>query len=225
MSNVNLNINPKEKQMRQSRSKANETKPLFLVDEEGLECPVKYIDKKVLARHNVVEKIIKKVEKAQNELKSLKQSLFKEVKGYLDMIADEYGEDWKGNARLMNFDKTKEVEMSICRNIMFDERLNIAKAKIDDCLKRWSGSATDELRMIVLRAFNVDKKGNVDVRQILGLKQFRFEDPVWQEAMAIIDESITTTYSKEYLVFSTRDNPRGQFKTISLNFSNIEVNQ
>ena len=113
--------------------------------------------------------------------------------------------------------------MSICRCIAFDERLNIAKAKIDDCLKRWSGTASDELKILVLRAFNVDKKGNVDVRQILGLKQFRFEDPVWKEAMQIIDESITTTNSKEYLVFSMRENPRGQFQSISLNFSNIDV--
>ena len=204
-----------------SNKKAKE--PQVLIDDAGLECPVKYIDKKVLTRHNVVEKVLKKVEKAQQELVSLKKDLFKEVKGYLDQVASEYGEDWKGNAKLLNFNKTKEVEMSICRCIAFDERLNIAKAKIDDCLKRWSGTASDELKILVLRAFNVDKKGNVDVRQILGLKQFRFEDPVWQEAMQIIDESITTTNSKEYMSFSVRDNPRGQFKNISLNFSNIDV--
>ena len=205
------------------KSKVSEPEIRFLIDDEGVECPMKYIDKKVLARHNVVEKVIKKVEKAQKDLKSLKGELFNEVKGYLDLVASEYGEDWKGNAKLLNFDKTKEVEMSICRCIRFDERLNIAKSKIDDCLKRWSGNASDELKAIVMRAFNVDKKGNVDVRQILGLKQCKIDDPVWREAMAIIDDSITTTNSKEYLIFSTRDNPRGQFKTISLNFSNIEV--
>jgi hypothetical protein len=209
--------------MKQRKSKVNEHEVKVLVDDEGLECPVKYIDKKVLARHLVVENVLSKVAKAQAELMTLKKELFCEVKGYLDSVASEYGEDWKGNARLLNFDKTKEIEMSIYRSIRFDERLNIAKSKIDDCLKRWSGSATAELKMIVLRAFNVDKKGNVDVRQILGLKQFRFEDPVWQEAMNIIDESITMTNSKEYLIFSSRDNPRGQFKSISLNFSNLEV--
>jgi len=209
--------------MKRQSSKAKEPEIQFLVDDEGIECPIKYIDKKVLARHNAVEKIISRVEQAQQRLKNLKKELFAEVKGYLDKVADEYGEDWKGNARLYNFDKTKEVEMSIFRGIRFDERLNIAKQKIDECLKRWSGTATDELKVIVLRAFNVDKKGNVDVRQILALKQFRFDDPTWQEAMSIIDESITTTNSKEYLQFAIRDNPRGQFKSISLNFSNLDV--
>jgi len=209
--------------MKSKKGKRTEPDVKALVDDEGVVCPVKYIDKKVLARHYTVEKIIERVEEAQHNLKSLKKQLFTEVKGYLDTMADEYGEDWKGNARLYNFDKTKEVEMSIYRAIRFDERLNVAKSKIDNCLKRWSNSATDELKVIVMRAFNVDKKGNVDVRQILGLKQFRFDDPVWREAMDIIDESITTTNSKEYLVFATRDNPRGQFKSISLNFSTLEV--
>ena len=207
---------------KKKQSKTSEPEIKILVDDEGLECPVKYIDKSVLARHFVVERAIAKVQKAQEELKALKKELMAEVKTYLEGVATEYGENWKGNAKLMNFDKTKEIEISVHRNIMFDERLNIAKAKIDNCLKRWSGSATDELRAIVLRAFHVDKKGNVDVRQILGLKSFRFDDPVWQEAIEIIDESITTTSSKEYLVFSVRDNPRGQFRTVSLNFSTLE---
>jgi hypothetical protein len=197
--------------------------PKVLIDDEGLECPVKYIDKKVLARHNVVETVVKKAMRAQKDLIALKQEMFTEVKGYLDMVASEHGEDWIGNARLFNFDKTMEIDMSIHRSIRFDERLNVAKAKIDDCLKRWSKSSSEELRMIVLRAFNVDKKGNVDVKQILGLKQFQFDDPVWKEAMDIIDQSITTTSSKEYLVFHVRDNPRGRFKSISLNFSNLEI--
>ena len=205
------------------KQKIADTKKItHLVDDEGEEVNVKYIDKNILKRHFAVESIMERVMTAQQELKTLKSELFAEVKAYLDTVSESYGENWKGNARLYNFDKTKEVEIAVHRGIRFDERLSIAKTKIDDCLKRWSGTANEQLRMIVLRAFNVDKKGNVDVKQILQLKQFRFEDAVWQEAMKIIDDSITTYGTKEYLLFSMRDNPRADFKPITLNFSSLD---
>ena len=55
------------------------------------------------------------------------------------------------------------------------------------------------------------------------LKQFQFEDVVWKEAIDIIDQSLMVIGSKEYLTFSMRDNPRADFKPITLNFSSIDM--
>lgn len=194
----------------------------YLVDDEGNQVPVKYIDGIVLTRHNIVESIIDRVLEAERQLKGLKADLFRDVQRYLDQTAESYGEDWKGNASLMNFSKTRQVEIKISKTIAFDERLNIAKAKIDDCLNRWSSNAKQELKTLVLKAFNVDKKGNVDSKQILSLRQYKFDDPVWKEAMSIIDEALTTVGTREYMNFSVREDPRDDWKKISLNFSALE---
>jgi hypothetical protein len=194
----------------------------MLVDEEGNKVPAKYIDPVVLERHELVEGVISKVREAEETLKKLKKELFEAVQNHLDKTADVYGENWKGNASLMNFGKTRQVDLKISKMISFDERLNIAKTKIDDCLNRWSNNAKHELKTLVLKAFNVDKKGNVDSKQILSLRQYKFDDPVWKEAMSIIDEALTTVGTREYMNFSERADSRSDWKKISLNFSALE---
>lgn len=196
-----------------------------LVDEDGHKIPVKYIDPIEVERHELVEEIIQHVKEAEILLMSLKQIFYYEISNYLDKVADNYGENWKGNASLMNFNKTMGVDLQINKVLAFDERLNVAKQKIDDCLNRWSVNAKAELKTLVMKAFNVDKKGNVDTKQILALRKFKFEDPTWCEAMEIIDQAVTTIGSKEYINFKVRDSSRDPWRRISLNFATMEVSK
>ena len=57
-----------------------------LIDSDGLECPMKYLDKNVVARHKIVEKVFKKVLKASNDLKTLKKELFLMSKAILNWL-------------------------------------------------------------------------------------------------------------------------------------------
>lgn len=196
---------------------------IVLTDEEGNKIPAKYIDAIELKRHGLVEGIIAQVIEAEAGLKELKKQLYHEVQKYLKTVASTYGENWKGNAQLLNFDKTKSVDLQINKVIAFDERLQIAKQKIDECLNKWATNARAELKTLVTKAFNVDKKGNVDTKQILELRKFKFDDPTWCEAMDIIDLAITTVGSKEYLNFRIRDNSRDEWRKIILNFASLEV--
>jgi len=204
-------------------AKAKKNNNMMLIDEDGNQIPVKYIDPVVLERHEIVEGIIAQVEEAEKALRALKKKLYQEVSNYLGKMAESYGENWKGNASLMNFNKTKAVDLQINKVIAFDERLNVAKSKIDDCLNRWASNAKAELKTLVMKAFNVDKKGNVDTKQILALRKFKFDDPVWCEAMDIIDTAITTIGSKEYINFKVRETARDEWRKVSLNFASMEV--
>lgn len=204
-------------------AKAKKNNNMMLIDEDGYQVPAKYIDPIELERHGLIEDIIAQVEEAEKGLQALKQNLYQEISKYLEKVAESYGENWKGNASLVNFDKTKAVDLQINKVIAFDERLNVAKTKIDDCLNRWASNAKAELKTLVMKAFNVDKKGNVDTKQILALRKFKFDDPVWCEAMDIIDTAITTIGSKEYISFKVRDTSRDEWRKIILNFASMEV--
>jgi hypothetical protein len=198
-------------------------KTTFLLDGDGHSVPVKYIDPIDLDRHMMVERVLGMVLFHQKELRKLKRQVVDLVGEYLESVADQYSEKWRGNAALMNFPQTKMVDVKVQQRIAFDERLNIAKSKIDNCLEKWSKNAKHELRALVMRAFNVDKSGTVDTKQILDLRKLKFDDEEWNEAMKLIDDSLMTVGSKEYINFRVRDDARGKWETISLHFSAVEV--
>ena len=95
--------------------------------------------------------------------------------------------------------------MAMNDSITFDERLQIARGIIGDCLNRWSDGARPEIRLLVNDAFQVDKTGKVSTARVLGLRRLEISDPDWQKAMQAITESIQIAGSKQYLRFYVRD--------------------
>ncbi|MEI5604369.1 DUF3164 family protein, partial [Streptomyces brasiliscabiei] len=83
-----------------------------------------------------------------------------------------------------------KVQRSIGEHRVFDERIQAAKAKIDECIKRWSEGSSDQIKALVDLAFRVDKQGNIDVNQVLSLRQLNINDSDWIEAMDAIADSI-----------------------------------
>ena len=66
----------------------------------------------------------------------------------------------------------------------------------------------------------MDSKGKLDKRRILGLQKLKIEDPEWEEAMQIINDSIQIERTKRYVAFFERDED-GEYKPIVLNFSSL----
>ncbi len=190
------------------------------VDPDGVAVPVKYIDPVVQNRDKVVSNAVAKAKKLQAEIKKVKQELSDEIERYLNETAGEYGENWQGNAQLFDFGADNQVTVKVSKIIGFDERLQVAKTKVDECIKSWSKGASDKIIALVNNAFNVDEKGKLDVKKILGLRQLKIDDPQWQEAMDIISDSVKTVRTKTYLSFSER-NEAGEYKQIVLNFSSL----
>jgi len=190
------------------------------VDQDGVAVPVKYIDPVVQKRDKVVSNAVFKAKKLQAEIKKVKQELSEEIEKYLNETAAEYGENWQGNAQLYDFAADNQVTVKVSKIIGFDERLQVAKTKIDECIKSWSRGASDKIIALVNNAFNVDEKGKLDVKKILGLRQLKIDDPQWSEAMDIISDSVKTVRTKTYLSFAERDKA-GEFEQVVLNFSSL----
>jgi hypothetical protein len=168
----------------------------------------------------MVTEVFEDVQKLHKELENLKETIREKTSAYLDKVADKYGEKWQGNAQLLDFSGERSIEIKISKNIEFDERLQIAKQKIDNYIKELVKNSGRDLVLLVNRAFRVDNKGKVDVRQILGLKQIAIDNPDWQEAMQLIDDAIKVTNTRKYFNFRQR-NENGEWETVTLNFSAI----
>lgn len=189
-------------------------------DAEGMLVPEKYIPLNEKKRDQMVEIVIKKVKLLQKTIKDAKKEIAKIVREYLNQIANEYDENWQGNTKLYNFTRDKEVEVKISKKIAFDEKLQIAKQKIDKCIMKWSQASDKRIVAIVNNAFKVDKTGNVDVKMILSLRKLKINDTDWKQAMDLISDAVIIQFTKRYFNFREKKD-EGRFEPIVLNFSHL----
>lgn len=110
--------------------------------------------------------------------------------------------------------------MAISDNLVFDERLQIAKSLIDECLHEWTKDSNDNIKAIIDNAFAVDKEGKINIRRVLALKNLKISDEKWLKAMQAISDAQQIVSSKEYIRFYERDE-HGKYQQISLDFSNV----
>ncbi len=189
------------------------------IDGQGRAVPPRYIDPVVKARDRLVRRIASRAIRLHEQMTAVKAEVLALVDGYLDQVAAGYDEDWKGNAELVAFDGRLKVEVKISEALEFDERLQVAKQKIDHCLRIWTGNARAEVRALINQAFQVDSKGRINVRSILTLRQLKFDDPVWNEAMVLIADSLRIRTTRRYVNVYQKHTDTGRFDLLALSWS------
>lgn len=190
----------------------------YWVDPVGDEIPEQYVRTEDKRRDRLVESIMKIVVPLHEKLKAEKAAIQEKTGGYLSNVANTYNEEWKGNARISNFRGDKTVEVSITELIDFDEKLQVAKRKIDSCMRRWTEDSKKPVQKVVTKVFKTDKQGKLNKQLILSLLGWGIQDPEWEEAMDIIKNSIKVVATRTYYNFYIRD-ADGSQKAIVLNFS------
>ena len=194
-----------------------------MINARGKEIPsslVKPVDK---IRDSVITNIGEQAEFLSNKLLKFKSETFMDINNFLELSASKYDVTFggeKGNVTLTNFDGSYKVILNIKESITFDERLQIAKKLIDECIKVWVVGSRDEIKLLVDRAFQVDKQGQINVRRILELRQVNIQDEHWQLAMVAIGEAITITNSKEYIRVYKRMSD-GAYELINLDIAKL----
>jgi hypothetical protein len=192
-------------------------KNVMWIDPDGIEVPVKYIAKEEQERNLAVTTAFDVIAKLEKELEVARDKVFGLINGYLDSIAASYGEKWQGNAMLLDFGHNLKIEIQNSKRISFDEKLQIAKTKIDECVKKWSEKTDGKIKLIIDKAFSVDKQGMIDTKLVLGLRNIKIDDELWMEAMQLIADSVTVTGTKQYMRFY-RKNAEGVFEAVKLDF-------
>ena len=179
---------------------------------------VKDIDK---ARHELVMEKFAKVAAMQEQLRQLKSEIMGDVEAFVSLSSETYGVaigGKKGNITLASFDGKYQLKRQISENLTFDERLQAAKALIDECLKEWTEGSPGELRAVINDAFQVDKEGRINVGRILGLRRLNIDDERWKKAMEAISDSLTVTGTKAYFRLYERDS-NGKMNAIPLDIA------
>lgn len=200
--------------------KIKKGKVVMWVDGSGAEVPEKYIDPVLQERDKFVSRQVAKARQMRMLLTNFKRAVEAELADFLAETAARAGEEWAGGTTLYNFSMDEAVTIKVHKYWAFDERLQLAKQKIDKVIEQRSEGADELIVALVNRAFKVNSRGQVDSRELIGLRQMKVDDPLWQEAMEMIADSMLLQDTKTYFYFQQAGED-GKMERIVLDFASL----
>ena len=177
-----------------------------------------------LERDRLVRHLVDRAQELSDELSEFKAVCFGDIEAFIEMSAEEYGAKIggkKGNVSLLSFDGRYKIQRAVQESISFDERLQAARALIDECLTEWTEGARPEVVALVNDAFRTDTKGEIRTARVLALRRLEITDKRWQQAMKAIGEACQVVGSKSYIRVYERVGDTDQYKPISLDIAGV----
>lgn len=196
----------------------------YMKDAKGRLVPIDTIDEIDLTRNDLVSELTGKAKQLQQQMRDFKLAVLGDIGAFVDLAAERYEVSLggkKGNVTLISFDGRLKIQRAIQEHITFDERLQAAKALIDNCIHRWSEGSALELKVLVDDAFQVDKEGQINTGRVLSLRRHKIDDEDWRKAMDAIADSIQITGSKTYVRFYERVGQSERWEPIPLDLAAI----
>lgn len=179
-------------------------------------------------KDETVSDLLNGAENLSQTIADFKGMAFGMVEDYFNLLLQEYGVDEKSkrkkaNFTLENYSSTMKVEVRVAEVLQFDEKIQVAKHKVDEYLKKATKGASPEIQTLITKAFEVDKQGNIDAKKVFALKSYDITDPLWVEAMSIIDEAKRIVSTRNYIRFYSRPDTNEAWKLVPLDIAGVEA--
>lgn len=177
-----------------------------------------------LLRDSLVVEKMQAAQKLSAALREFKASLFADLYAFVDLSAEKYGAKIggkKGNITLTSYDGRFKIQLAVADRLTFDERLQAARALINECAQEWADGSRDEVKALIEGVFDTDKEGRISASKVLSLRRYKIEEPKWLEAMQAIADSLTVVGSKEYVRFYERVGQSDQYRAIVLDLAAV----
>lgn len=177
--------------------------------------------------HDLVTNLFPRAVESNARLAELKKLALAEMRGYREMMLADHGVTVggkEGNLTLRSLCGKLMVKMTVSKHVSFGPELEAAKALIDEFMEQEIAKGGSHfLHEIIQKVFKVNSKGRVDTSGILGLREHRFDDPLWHKAMDAIEEAICRDTSAIYVNFYNVDpevSPRAE-TLLPLDFAKV----
>lgn len=200
------------------------TPPGYWEDANGNLTPVSKIKPIDKDRHNLVTHLCAEAKAQSALLFGFKSVAMQEITAFIDRSLAEYDVAHggkKGNVTLVSFDGRFKIIRQMQETITFDERLQAAKALIDECIQSWSKGSNANIKVLVNNAFQVDQQGKISTSRVLGLRRLEITDEKWLKAMQAIGDSMQVASTKPYIRFYERDDTTGEYMPINLDVAAV----
>lgn len=197
--------------------------PGFMKNGQGHLVPVELIKDVDIIRDELVKGIMDNAKALIPDISKFKAGTMADIENFIEISADDHQTKWggqKGNVSLTSYDGHYKVMLAIDDQVIFNEKLQVAKQIIDECTHEWTKDSSPEIKVLIEGAFQTDKAGNISTGRILALRQLDIKHKKWQEAMKAINESIVIMSSKFYLRLYERDD-KDKYKQISFDLAAV----
>lgn len=201
------------------------TKDQLWIDETGMKIPVNRITKVEKMKERYAASIYKKSIDINERLKAFKSEVTEMCQEVYDLAmaeANNSDSKSKGNFMWYNFDRSIQIQVKIAERIEFDDLLiKACQDKLNQYINENVTSNDPLIPQLVSDAFSTTR-GKLDSKKVMSLLRYRsrVKNPLFEEAMKHLEESIRRPESKAYFMVSVR-NEEGKYDNIDLNFSSI----
>ena len=193
----------------------------YMKDAQGRLVPVKKVNPIDKERNDIVKAIVGEALNLSGVIGDFKHRSMDAIKGFVQQSGKQYGVKLggvKGNIQLVSYDGEYKILIAVAESFFFDERLQAAKALIDECIRDWSKGVNPNIMLLINEAFKVDKQGKINVKNVLMLKNLDIKDTKWKKAMKAIQDALQVSGSKEYIRIYRR-NTDGGYDHVNLDIS------
>ena len=203
------------------------TKPANVwTNSAGQAVPTRYVPTRDKRATRLVARHIKAAGAMATRLAALRQAVLNDVEDFVAWSAEASGikaaGGRKGNVDLTSFDGLAQIRLRKPEYIEFDERLQQAKALIDQFLAaRAKGDVDKALISLITAAFTTTRDGQVRADAVLsGQRRVKIDDPIWRRAMELIEASKQSIAAKTYIRFYSRPDTETDWTIIPLDIAN-----
>ncbi len=198
------------------------------INPQGRPIPDSMITPADRMKHELANRLADEAEALQRTIHAFKLRALDEMAAAKELLFEQYGVKVggpKGGFSITSFDGMTKAEVSVADRIVFGPELQAAKALIDECIESWSDGASDNLRVLVEDAFQVNKAGRIDTKRVLGLRKLPMKDQDgnpdarWGRAMDAISDAMIVDQTAIYIRFYRRDARTNGMDQIVLDFS------
>jgi len=196
----------------------------YMKDAAGRLVPAEMVREIDKMRDQLVQELVLSARDVNAMLRHYKTAAFTDIAAFVQLSAEQYdakvGGD-KGNVTLYSFDGQYKIVRQVSETLRFDERLQAAKAKIDECITEWASGSRPEIKVLVNDAFAVNKEGAVQTDRVLSLRRLDIRDEKWLLAMDAISESLQVVGSRSYFRVYERVGDTDRYQAIALDLASV----
>lgn len=198
----------------------------YMMNSRGEKVHVDLIKGDELMRDTLVNNLLADADVFRSMLGEFRAKSEQRVEEYMNTLMDKYhinamARSKKGNITLENFASTAKVQIAVQDTLAFDEKIQLAKMKFDEYFGVATEGSSEEIKLLINKAFDVDKEGNVDVKKILELRSYNIRHPKWVEGVALIEEAKKIVHSKRFIRFYRRALPTDKWQHVSLDLAAV----